>query len=266
MKLHIVELSSIVKLKPRIEVFNKNNPNKSIFELPSNELALLKSGYSKHGNRVFYNGETYWLHPKHVDNLSKKNKDLNQLGIRVSIDYQNQFEVNTTFLKKIPRKDKITILFEESNELKIKNSIIDKIDSYLRNKGYNIFQFTTIQENTETGLATADRILSALSGFKVKDESFSKVGTTRFDEVHYYDYKGDRIEYLKNLDDILKNRYNSADKEVQKEIYSKISADKHSYIVYLYNIQPNTYNPVVEEKMRLGIERQYEHIKSFTSF
>ena len=266
MKLHIVELSSIVKLNPRIEVFNKSNPNRSIFELPSNELALLKSGYSKYGHRVFFNGETYWLHPKHVDKLSKKNKDLNQLGIRVSIDYQNQFEINTNFLSKIPRKDKITIIFEESNELKIKNSVIDKIDKYLRKKGYNIFQFTTIQENTEAGLATADRILSALSGYKVKDESFSTVGTTRFDEVHYYDYKSDRIEYLKNLDDILKNRYNSADKKVQEDIYSKVAEDKQAYIVYLYKIQPNTYNPVVEEKIKLGLERQYEHLKSFKSF
>jgi len=72
MNINIINLLSILDVNYTIEVFNKANPDKVLLHIPFNEYNLLKSGWQKYHKRIYYNGNTYWLHPKYFKTLKVK--------------------------------------------------------------------------------------------------------------------------------------------------------------------------------------------------
>lgn len=264
--LHIVELSSIVEINKRIELFDKNNQDKILLIIPINELELLKSGWQKHNQRIFYNGNTYWLHPKYLEKLPEKNRNTNQLGIRVNNDYQKKFQVQTNFLKQIPRNEPIIILFEESKELSIRNFVVDQISDTLTKKGYNIFNFSTIQPKADRGLATADVILGYLTGYKIKGEEFTVIEMSEANNVYYYDDDSDMLNYLNDIDDILKDRYENSSKDLQKKIYDELNFAKKAYMLHLMYLYRNDANPIKKNSIKLGLQKEFEHLVSYNKF
>lgn len=264
--IHVIELSSLVNIDTRIELINKQDPDKVLLNIPYNELPLLKSGWQKYHNRLFYNGQTYWLHPKYLKALKDKSRNTNTLGIRITNDYQDKFEVNTSFLKDIPRNEEITIVLEESAELKVRNAVIDKIEKTLKHKGYNIFHFTTIPPKVEKGLATADVILSYITGQKVMHDEFSETEVSRFDKVLYYDNSATMLDYLEDINNVFEDRYENSEETIKKKLFEDLKFSKNSYYIQLLQLLQNKSNPIKKSNIKLGLQRNFENLKKFKDF
>lgn len=264
--IHVIELSSLVNINNKILLFNKQDPDKVLLNIPYNELPLLRSGWQKYHNRLFYNGQTYWLHPKYLKTLKDKNQNTNTLGIRITNDYQDKFEVNTAFLKDIPRNEEITIVLEETAEFKIRNAVIDEIEKTLKSKGYNIFHFTTIPPKVEKGLATADVLLSYATGQKVQHDEFSETEVSKFDKVFYYDNSAEMLDYLENIDSAFEDRYENSEDEIKKKIFEDLKFSKNSFFIQLLQLLQNKSNPIKKSNIQLALKRNFEHLKKYKDF
>lgn len=264
--IHVIELKSIIGIESKILLINKNNPDKTLIEIPYNELELLRSGWQKYKQRVTYNGKTYWLHPKYIDELPEKLRNTNLLGIKVTNDYQDEYKVDPKILKSIPRDEEITIVLEESVDFKIRNSAIDEIEKTLKKNGYNILHFTSIRPKQQRGEATGDLILSYLSGYKVKKEEFSTLESSKFDAVNYYDKDSEMLDYLEDIDTNFENRYENSQKQIQKEIYNDLKFNRSGYIVNLMHLLSNKKNPIKKTTKKLGLNLQFEHLLTYQKF
>lgn len=264
--IHVIELSSIVNLETKIHLIDKNDPDKTLLNIPYSELQLLRSGWQKYHNRVFYNGNTYWLHPKYLKQVGDKYNNTNTLGIRISNDFQDKFEVDTAFLKQIPRNEHITVILEESVELKIRNHVIDEISKTLKNKGYNIFHFTTIKPKLERGLATSDLLLGYLTGYKITGEEFTEHEATRFDKVQYYDDSAQMLDYLEDINNVFEDRYENSEDDIKKELYDSLLHSKQSYYIALMQLLKNKTNPIKKSAIQLGLHKKFEHLKKYKDF
>jgi len=163
-KLNIINIKSILDIKYKIELFNKNNPTKTLLYAPISEYKLFKSGWQKYHKRIYYNDNVYWLHPKYLKALKNKNiKTLNDIGLRISNDKQKKYNINTFLLKKLPRNEHITFILEENDEFEIRNYVIDEIQEFLRKKGYNILNFKRLEEKIEPYYVISKTILEYLT-------------------------------------------------------------------------------------------------------
>lgn len=265
-RIHIINLLSVINVKYKIEIFNKNKPYKILLKLPFSDYELLKSGWQKYHKQIFYNGNKFWLHPNIMTKLKITSNDLSQIGLRISNNEQKKYKINTSILKLIPRNEQIVFIVEESNLFSIKNYIIDEIENELKNKGYNIFQFKTLQEYYEKGLITAQVLLEYLTGHKIKNDKFIETPVTQFNKVNYYDSDPDILNYMSNLDELLKKYYDSSDKDIKTDIYSDLKYSESNYYLTLYQILPNKKNLVKKESIKLGILDKFNYLESFSSF
>ena len=59
---HFFDLNCLIKINQQAWVVNKDNPNLPLYKIPPSEFRLIKSGiYAKKGNKIDFNGTTYYL-------------------------------------------------------------------------------------------------------------------------------------------------------------------------------------------------------------
>jgi len=77
MKAHFIDLEIILKLESKPWVVDKNNPNVPILKIEKSDFNLYQSGiYKSHGNKLSFNGKTFWLPNEFMNLLKVKTKKL----------------------------------------------------------------------------------------------------------------------------------------------------------------------------------------------
>ena len=75
---HIFDIDTLISVDSHPWIVDKNNPNNPLMKISKTDYNLFKNGvYKKQGNKIEYNGKTYWLPSDVFEKLkviAKKNK------------------------------------------------------------------------------------------------------------------------------------------------------------------------------------------------
>ena len=114
-KSHFFDIDTLIKLENQAWVVDKNNPNIPILKISKSDFNLIQSViYRKQGNKIDFNGKTFWLPTELVNKLKIKAKT-----------YKTEFSNLAISLQEFLNKDIIEEMSFELNlsvisELKIK--------------------------------------------------------------------------------------------------------------------------------------------------
>ena len=73
MNAHFIELDIILKTDSKPWIVDRLNPNIPIMKMDISEFNLSKSGiYKSHGNKIQFNGKTFWLSNEFMNKLKIK--------------------------------------------------------------------------------------------------------------------------------------------------------------------------------------------------
>lgn len=257
LSLNIVNVASIVDLKPVIWLFEKINPDYPVMVIDYSELPLLKSVYQKHQKRIFFNGETIWLNPKQASSI-EKNFKLDQIGFKINYA-QKEVVLHNNIVKKIDSKIPILLIEENAVGQSTSDVLLKKIKSVLEEKGYSVLQIRSLPLYVEVGQSTADLILESLTGYVVKKDKFQNTSASQFNKIYYYDNNQERIKFLKKINEIIMARLDLTIDSLADQIHSYVNEGNLELV--LNTITTNELNPISSQEIKISLPMRF--IKSF---
>ena len=253
LSINIVNVASIVDLKPVIWLFEKINPDYPILVIDYSELPLLKSVYQKHQKRVSFNGETLWLNPKQAASV-EKNFKLDQIGFKVNYT-QKEVTLHNNIIRKIDSKIPILLVEENAVGQSTSNALLEKIKSVLETKGFSVLQIRSLPLYVEVGQSTADLILETLTGYIVKKDKFQNTGASQFSKVYYYDNNQERIKFLKKINEIIMARLDLTIDSLADQIHNFVNEGNLELV--LNTITSNELNPITSQEIKLSLPMRF---------
>lgn len=259
--LNIINLPTIVDLRPKIALFDKNS-SEVLMLLDYSELGMLKSVYKKFNHPINFK-ENFWLSDAQFKELSKigYEEKLDQIGLKV--DYNDtEIVLYNNVLNQIDRNYPI-VLFEELVGNQQENiAILTKIKEKLENKGFTIFQTRSITANIEVGNATANLILEFLTGHKIKNDKFVLLDVTQFDNIFYYDNNANRSLYLRNINEILELRLQVSNPQIANNIRGYVN--NSNIMLSINTVSTNEVNLI--STLNIKVTAVSRHVKNFESY
>lgn len=259
--LNIVNLPAIVDLKPKIALYDKKT-NDILAILNYDELGAMKSVYKKF-NKSIKDKETFWLNVAMYNTLSKfgYKEKLDDVGLR--IDYNDtEIVIKNNVIRMIDVKFPI-VLFEELVAYQKSNkNVLNKIKETLEGKGYKVFQTRSILSNIEIGNSTSDMILEFLTGHKIQGKFFTNTNVSQYNDINYFDNNGNRILYLKRINDLLQIKLESSDPNIAENIKEYINNENVNLTLNI--ISNNEVNPI--SKFVVKIKAYIKYIRNFENW
>lgn len=258
--LNVINLPAIVDLRPMIVLFDKNT-EQPLLQYDYSELGLMKSVYKKYNHNLNAK-ENFWLSDKQFKELVKLGYEkLDNVSLKVSYN-ETEIVLYNNVIKLIDHEYPIVLFEELVAGQKNNQNVLDKVAEKLRGKGYKIFQTRSISANFEIGNATANMLLEFLTGHKIKNDKFTLLDVSQFNEVFYYDNNSSRILYLRKINEILNLRLETSKLEISNSIKDYIS--NNSMILSLNTISNNEVNPISSLILKIGAITKY--VKNFESW
>lgn len=282
-KCHIYDLeNSLVNIERKIWIIEKNNPTEPILRLSESDFKMVESGiFRGQGNRVEFNGRTYYISNDMIKRLGKiaerKTFNLNNLGIslREYLDKELidklKFQIlseNISHLRNLTEdfyiistrliEDKYTKLTNElSEELTNEGIKVEKI-YFINETFYN-------QDEDETSYKKAVILLQHLFGLKIKDHKFVAESTERYNEVCYYDAVESTISDLKSINTIFESIYNNTENESLRNVV-KTLLEKLDLKVQLNLVTTNELNRFNTTEIDIHVLIKESFVKSYKQF
>jgi hypothetical protein len=277
-KANFFDLDVIVSTDAKAWVVDKKNPSIPIMKISKSDFNLYQNGiFRKQGNKIEFNGKTFWL-PTDVVNKLKikvKNHKSNFTDLAISLqEFLNkdiidnlEFELNTQLLSKLKNTtDDIYIICSKQTKLS-HQSIIDKAKEKLKEEGLQIKNFYFISETfynqnkDEVEFKKMRLLIQHLIGYKTSGNKFVDEEITRYGQIEYYDNNLDTIKVTKQTNDLLKVIWQNSDDGLKSVIKEDIIQYKPQLIINQVN--DNKVNQISSEKIILSLSNL---IKKFESF
>ena len=281
LKSHFFDLDCLVTIDQKAWFVDKNKPSVPLMKISSSDLRLIKSGiYYKQGNKIEFNGNTFYL-PEEMANKLKViavRTNTNYANIAISLkEYLDKeeieklnFSLNLSPILDIKNtKGDIYIICSErtkNNTEKIVQEIIEK----LKQNGLVIKNFYFLNENLmnqdtdEVKFKKMRLLIQHLLGYKTDDRKFTNNTITKYDEVHYYDNKLHTFEILDKILDLLQLLINNTEKGLKDVIKDDLEDDRP--LLCVHKISDNKSNPISLRKVFISLKRLITKFESFNPF
>jgi hypothetical protein len=275
---NFIDIDAIVSVGAKAWIVDKKNPSIPIMKITKSDFNLYQNGiFRKQGNKIDFNGKTFWL-PTDVTNKLKikvKNHKSNFSDLAISLqEFLNkdvidnlEFDLNELLLNKLKNTtDDIYIICSKQTKLS-HQSIIDKIEDKLKKEGLKIKNFYFISETfynrnmDEVEFKKMRLLIQHLVGYKTSGNKFIDEEITRYDQIEYYDNNLDTIKVANQTNDLLKLIWKNSDEGLRSVIKEDIEQYKPQLVVN--QIGDNQVNQISTEKIKLSISNL---VKTFEGF
>jgi len=277
-KSHFFDIDTLIKLENQAWVVDKNNPNIPILKISKSDFNLIQSGiYRKQGNKIDFNGKTFWLPTELVNKLKIKAKTYKTEFSNLAISLQEflnkdiieemSFELNLSVISELKNKtDDIYIICSKQTKRNYQ-SLIDKFEEKLKEQGLKVKNFYFISDNfynidkDEVNFKKMRLLLQHLIGYKTDGNKFIDEEITRYDQVSFYDNNYDTLKITDDINGLLEVVLSNTDKGLKDVIKEDIIDYKP--ILLVNKINDNHYNKTETKKIILSLSAL---IKTFESF
>ncbi len=278
MKAHFIDLEIILKLESKPWVVDKNNPNVPILKIEKSDFNLYQSGiYKSHGNKLSFNGKTFWLPNEFMNLLKVKTKklkiDISNLGISMQeflnpeISKNIDFDLDISIFNNIVNtNDDIYIICSKNNKSIFENQIL-QLEEKLKELGLSIKKYYFISETfynkNEDSIAylKSRLLLQHLLGLKTDGDVLTAEKIDDYNQITYYDDNLKSISLAKDLNKLLENLLLKTTSDIKLSVKDKIKNDDNFLTIkeYTHN-KANKFN-------EFQIQLEYSNIvKSFENF
>lgn len=275
---HIFDIDTLIEMNSMPWIVDKTTPNAPLMKIPMHEFNLIKSGiYRSQNNKVEFNGRTYWLPSKLVNELKVTCKlskvDFSNLAISLQefinkeiineLDYKLKLE-NINFLSDKNTDVYIICSKQTKNKYEV---VLNKLEESLREINVKLKKFYYISEtfynikNDDIKYKKLKVLLQNLVGYKIEKNCFIDEEYNRYDEVYYYDNNYDTLKFSDDLNTMFNVILRNTQDGLKNVIKEDISQYKPSIIVN--QINENVLNNKIIKRQPLVISNI---IKTFESF
>ena len=278
MEAHFFDIDTLVKVEGNAWIVDKRNPKVPIIKISKSDLHLLENGiYRKQGNKIEFNGRTFWLPTDLYNQIKIKAKlfktDLANLAISLQEFYNKpvieelKFEFNLETLLTLKNtqpeifiicsrqtKRNYEVIVEKLKEELIQNGMKVKSFYYISDTFYNI-------DDDSIRFKKLRLLLQHLVGFKTNGQSFSTEEITQYSKVYYYDEQIDTLQFEVEVNPMLNLLYSNTRDGLKDLIKENIK--EFEPVLIINKINDNFYNRLETKRVILELS---SFIKKFEGY
>jgi hypothetical protein len=275
---HFFDIDTLIKINNKVWIVDKTNPNIPIIKISTSDFNLIKNGvYKSQGNKVDYNGQSFWL-PTDIFNklkvkLKLNNGNLGNIGISMQ-EFLNKdiidnidFKINLDNISHLKNKtDDIYIICSKQNK-KNYETVLNKLEEKLKEEGLKIKNFYYISEtfynqnDDDIRYNKIKLLLQHLVGYRTHINKFTDEEITRYNTVHIYDNQYDTIKIVDEANQILKSILKKTDDGLKSVIKEDIS--EYRPVLIVNQMTDNELNKRIIKKITIDYSNL---IRTFESF
>jgi hypothetical protein len=273
-----IDLNVLLQMENHAWVVDKKNANVPIIKISQSDLNLIQSGiFKKQGNKVDFNGRTYYLPESLMNKIKIKTKSFNinfaDLGISMqefmnkSIIEKKDFEINKDLILELKNEvDDIYVICSNQTK-KSYETIIEKIKEEFEKNGLKIKTFYPISENfmnksdDDIKFKKMRLLLQHMVGYKTDGQKFKDEEITRYDQIYYYDNYLETLKITKEINNLLEFLLSRSDDGLRSVIKENVSDFRPTLWVHKEN--ENKVNKRTSDKVILNISKI---VKTFENF
>jgi hypothetical protein len=276
-----IDLNVLLRVENQAWVVDKKNANMPIMKISKSDFNLIKSGiYKSQGNKIDFNGKTFYLPTDLMNKIKIKVKSYNlnfsNLGISLQ-EFMNKevidtldYEFNLSLLPSLKNKIQDIFIICSDKTKKSYVSILDKLEIEFEKVGLKIKNYYPISENftnqndDDIRFKKMRLLIQHLVGYKTDGIKFKDEEITRYDQIYYYDTSKETIKITKeinNLFEIILSKTNDGLRDVIKE---DVIDFRPSLVVF--QEEENTRNPRKSSKVILNISKIVKKFENFNPY
>jgi hypothetical protein len=278
MEAHFFDIDTLVKVEGNAWIVDKRNPKVPIMKISKSDLHLLENGiYKKQGNKIEFNGRTFWLPTDLYNQIKIKAKlfktDLANLAISLQEFYNKsvveelKFEFNLETLLTLKNTQPEIFIICSKQTKKNYQVIVEKLKEELLKSGMKVKSFYYISDtfyNIDDDTIRFKKLrlfLQHLVGFKTSGQSFSTEEITQYNKLYYYDEQIDTLQLEMEVNPMLNLLYSNTRNGIKDLIKENIK--DFEPILIINKINDNIYNRLETTKVILELS---SFIKKFEGY
>lgn len=264
---HIFDIDTLISVDSKPWIVDKNNPNEPLIKISKTDYNLFKNGvYKRQGNKIEYNGKTYWL-PNEVYEKLKVIAKMKRIGLgdfAISLkEFLNEeigdeldFEINWETIKHLKNKNEDIYIICSNNTEKYYQKILEKLMEKLKWEGIDIKKFYYINEtfynvNTDEIVFKKALInLQHLVGYEIQKEKFVDKEITKYSKLNFYDNDFDTLKMIDEINSYLRFIMSKSDAGIKQVVKEGLDYDKPEFIVN--KITGNKYNNLITKSVKIN--------------
>lgn len=276
-----IDFNVLVKQESKAWIVDKRNANTPILKINESDFKLIKNGiYKSQGNKMDFNGRTYYLPTSLMNKIKIKTKSLNvdfsNLAISLQ-EYMNReiieskdYEVNMELISNIKNEISDIYVICSNQTKKSHGKIIENINETLHQNGLKIKTIYPISENfmnqnsDDIKFKKMRLFLQHLVGYKTDGLKFIDEEITQFSQIDFYDNLNDTLNITKEINNLLEFLLSRTDDGLRSVIKENIQEFKPILIVH--KINDNRLNKIQSDKVILNISKIVKTFENFNPY
>lgn len=274
---HIFDIDTLINVESRPWIIDKNNPNEPLLKISKTDYNLFKNGvFKKQGNKIEYNGKSYWL-PNELFEKLKVIAKIKRIGLgdfaislkeflNEEIGKELDFEINWESIKHLKNKNEDIYIICSNNTEKYYGKILEKLMEKLKWEGIDIKKFYYINETFYN--VSSDEIvfkkalinLQHLVGYEIQKEKFVDKEITKYSKLNFYDNDFDTLKMVEEINSYLRFIMSKSDVGIKQVVKEGLEYDKPEFIVN--KITGNKYNNIITKSIKIN----NSYLMKFESF
>lgn len=275
---HFVDIDCLVSLGGNAWIVDKSSPDVPIMKISRSDFNLYRGGvYRSQGNRVDFNGRTFWLPEDVYGRLKVKLK--NRGGGLGSLAISMQEFMNKELVDNIPyevRPDMVAALRNLTDDIYIvcprmtrrtHASIIARLTEELATKGVKPKKFYHISESFHN--QTEDYILfrkarlyiQHLVGHRTDGDKFTDDEVKMYSRIEVHDDSMSILSVAREMNDTLRRLLQNTQDSVARVVRENVDESRPEVTFNWHT--GNSVNPVVTERVRIDYSSVIRHFESF---
>jgi hypothetical protein len=240
-KLVFIDINLLVDLGASPKIVSKMDPSKIILDISEHEFNLFKSGiFKRFGNKIYFNGETFWLDDKTMNKLKINSKinhlDISKLAISLKdyivLDKDIKIKFNLDILDELKNSDSDIILFSSNLSGDNYDMIVEKLSEEFEKFGLVINKIIKTSQtfyNSSQDRSINKKITSVIRGFlgrdiDIKSGKFIDIHSQEYDEIYIYDNNELVIKSLMRINFWIEKFLVSSEESLKSLIKGKIKS------------------------------------------
>jgi hypothetical protein len=248
MNAHFIDLDIVLKIDSKPWIVDKSNPNIPILKLETSDFNLFKSGiYKSQGNKLNFNGKTFWLSNEFMNTLKVKSKkckvDISNLGISLqeflnpSVAEHLEFKLELSLFNNIINTNDDIYIICSKNKKEYFTKQIENLEEKLKERGLLVKKYYFISETffnkNDDNLAyiKSKLILQHLIGLKTDGDILTSEAIDNYNQITFYDDNPKSISMTKDLNKLLESLLIKTQNDVKLIVKDKLKNDDNFLVI-----------------------------------
>lgn len=275
---YFFDIDCLVRIENKAWIVDKKNPTKPLLKISKSDLHLMESGIFKNqGNKLEFNGKTFWLSTDLYNKLKIKAKLAKTHPGNLAISLQEfynrpvveelyyTFNLDTILNLKNTQPDIYIICSKQTK--KNYGSIVEDLKDKLAQNGLEVKNFYFITDSfyniddDEIRFKKIRLLLQHSTGFQTEGDHFGDQEITQYSHIYFYDNQIDTLLMAEEINPMLNHLFRNSRGSIKDLIKENIKELEPFLIVNKVN--ENLYNRLENTKVILEVSK---FMKTFESF